>query len=99
MKRRTLIISIIVAVVLIGVAIGWSIALYNWNLQLYDLEYNAQMTANGIYKEDLHLLNQRRELGMLALQMVGAILSGVVGLFIVVWTIVTISVDGIDSYY
>lgn len=58
-KKRPLRIALLIAgIVLIGLAICLEIEAYRLERSLYFAEFNAQIAANGIYKEDLHILNQ-----------------------------------------
>lgn len=64
-KHRVFSRSTVVGLVLIAVAIiliiagaAMIFAGYRSSIELAISEYNAQMAANGAYKEDIHLLNQ-----------------------------------------
>lgn len=78
MKKN--IILIIIAIILITICVLLSVYVAQGFHNLWLAEYNAQIVANGIYKEDLHLLNQYWEKFALKWALVGAIFTGAIGL-------------------
>lgn len=77
--KKSIILGII-SLVLIAACVVLGIFTFKMNYSLWLAEYNAQMAANGIYKEDLHLLNQYLENVKATLMLLGSVLSGITGL-------------------
>ena len=77
--KKSIILGII-SLVLIAACVVLAIFTFKMNYNLWLAEYNAQMAANGIYKEDLHLLNQYLENVKATLMLLGSVLSGIAGL-------------------
>lgn len=77
--KKSIILGII-SIVLIAVCVVLAVVFHNAEYSLWLQEYNAQIAANGIYKEDLHLLNQYVEYVRISFLLVGSVLSGITGL-------------------
>ena len=72
--KKSIILGII-SLVLIAACVVLGIFTFKMNYSLWLAEYNAQMAANGIYKEDLHILNQYFENIKAGWMLVGSVLS------------------------
>lgn len=48
----------VIAAILLGLCVWWSISIYQQNHALWLNEYNTQMQQFGFYKEDISLLDQ-----------------------------------------
>ena len=60
---RKKIILLVVGAVCVAISITLFVLGAQQSYSLYLAEFNAQIAANGIYKEDLHILNQYWERG------------------------------------
>lgn len=76
---RKKIILLVVGAVCVAAAITLFVLGARYSYSLYLAEFNAQIAANGIYKEDLHILNHYWENGACMLMFLSAISFSVAG--------------------
>lgn len=85
------IIFYVITILIVIIGIISLILLIIYNHQLWLNEYNAQLEKLGYYKEDIHLLNQQIQYGLI---WAGITLS----IFIIIGDIVVIIIKWMDEY-
>ena len=72
----------IISILLIAICVALAVYCYQTHYNMWIAEYNAQIAANGIYKEDLHLLNQFAESVKWGWLFAGTIVFGIAGFLV-----------------